>query len=219
MWALCLCPQAKGEEETAGTELGATPPRLPRAPPQAASDPAPRAAPGGQPHLPSSLSCPHPGHRPSSSAVSAPRSGALLGRMGHDAASSSGMPVAGEPRPDPASPVRRASLSRPGLTCLVAQLSWVRPLQPDCRCLESCAGCAGGASPEPRPGPKPSAARAVLAPECARSRGLTEVAGLERERDFSTAPPPRAPLPLGTAPSPRAEGGLVGKETLLGERA
>lgn len=49
---------------------GATPPRLPQAPAPAASAPAPRREPRPQPHLPSSLSCPHAGHRPSSSAVS-----------------------------------------------------------------------------------------------------------------------------------------------------
>lgn len=115
MWALCLRPQAKGW----GREGGRPPPRLPPAPRQAASAPGPRAGSGCQPHLPSSPSCPHPGHRPSSSAVSArrrrPPEGGWAARQ---------PPVPGCPRRESPQPTRSAPLRPgPGLTCRVRWLS------------------------------------------------------------------------------------------------
>lgn len=102
----------------------------------------------GQPSLPNNLSCPRPGHRPTSSAVSAkprwcpPRGAAtqplLPGRPG------------APPRPE--APASRASPSRRVLRAWGSARP-ARPPQPDCADPERRGDRAGGASPEPRPGP------------------------------------------------------------------
>lgn len=210
---LCAsAPRLRAGEETAGTELGATLPR----PLQPVRKAPPLQPPARRPTASRTTPTAFPAHTPGTArpVPQSPRAevASSRGRMGSDAASGSARPAEGEPLPHPAAPARRAPLCPgPGLTCPVAQLRWARPVRPDGCCRESCAGCAGGASPEPRPGREPSAARAAPASECAR--GLSASAASPGYR------PPRAPPLPGTAPSPRAEGGAVGKETSLGKRS
>lgn len=117
MWALCRALGLRYGEET-GAPRGPLRPASPSSSTgRLCSSPPP--APRGQPGLPNNLSCPHPGHRPTSSAVSGRRGGVLLRKDGRHVAPSSGT----EPlvlRPESPHPPRgsrepRASPSDPGV--------------------------------------------------------------------------------------------------------
>lgn len=216
MWALCLGPQAKGREGDRGTDLGATPPRLPQPPPPAAFASAPRPAPCGQPSLPNGLSCPHPGHRPTSSAVSGPQRW-----RPPEAGGAATQPLVAErlrtdsPQPTPKRP-RTARLSIPAP---VIRAWWLGSARPGRRSWTACARRAAEAAQAGRarsPAPPPN--RAPPADPGARVRaglGLTEAAGLEHQCGSTSELLPRTR----PAPSQRFQGGSVGKEMLLGARA
>lgn len=198
MWALCW-------EETPGTELGAAPPRpVPpcTAPPHPASRPAPRPAPRHQPHPAGSLSCPHPGHRPSSSAVSALGGGILPREEGPRRSlwfRAAPTPSRGS-RPPRASSSGPRSYLRDGSAPLGSAGAAGLPVPGKLRRL-----CGRG---EPRAPPRPLTERRPCGPgaRVLAGPGLPVAAGPERQRGCSgTAPPTPPPLP-GTAHSRRAEG-------------
>ena len=199
MWALCW-------EETAGNEVGAAPPRpVPplTAPPHPASRQAPRPAPRRQPHPAGGLSCPHPGHRPSSSAVSARGDGILPREEGPRRS----LWFRAAPTPSRSSCPPRASPSRPrsyahdGSAPLGSAGAAGLPVPGELRRL-----CGRG---EPRAPPRPLTERRPCGPgaRVLAGPGLPAAAGPERQRGFSGTAPPPPPPPPGTAHSPRAEGG------------
>lgn len=126
-----LCASALGlsaGEETAGTGVGGHPAPPTPSPPHRSSTrtSAPVPPPGTplSPRLPSSLSCPHSGHRPSSSAVlGAQRWCPPQGAWAATQPLVPGRLRPQRPQPRPAAPARRTPLHPPpGPTCLVAQL-------------------------------------------------------------------------------------------------
>lgn len=178
MWALCLCPRAKRWGPPRPASHGLRHPHLCRSPP-----PPRPAAPGPRcrPRLPGSLSCPHSGHRPSSSAVSGGRGGVVPREDGPRRLR------AWSPQPLPAAPAPCAPLHPgPGPTCLEARLgsaAAARLLGPESR-----GGCAGGASPEPRPGPHRAPPVRSRRPR-ARGAGPSPGDGLERAPPARRSPP------------------------------
>lgn len=136
--------------------------------------------------------------------------------MGRDAVPSSGTPVAVEPPTPPrSSHTPRASPSRPrsyvpGGSARLGSAAAARLLG-----RESRGSCAGGANPELRPGPNraPPVRSQRL---CARPAGASprKRAGARVPLDGQRPTSARRSRPA--HPSPRLQGGPVGKETLLG---
>lgn len=159
MWALCLGPRAKiWGAGGRGTGRGAhrAPPRPAPPRPPALRPPPGAPGPAGRPDNPS---CPHPGHRPASSAVSGRRGGALPREDGPPrkppVPGRSSWTEAGEPPPRPRPPPSPPSRApRPRTRTYVPGGSAPRaPPQPDCWTRRASEAARAGRARSPAPAP------------------------------------------------------------------
>lgn len=188
-----LCASALGlraGEETAGTELGATPPRLPQAPPRA---PLFQSPPARHPAVSRASPAAFPAHTPGTARTvpqSWARRGGVLRREDGPRRSPQFRDACGRRTPNPTPQLPHAA--RLSIPAPVLRAWWLSSTRLGRRSQTAGPGeprkLRRRGEPGAPPRPQPSAARAVAASVCAPGRGLTEETGWSARSAGRAAP-------------------------------